>query len=67
MLVHLEVELPLGITGMAAEFAPEVNQPILEGIGATGWAGFLCPWILLVSVMTGSIETDVMSFSLLIL
>lgn len=65
MLEHLGVE-PLGAVGLAANFAPKVNQGRPEGTQATGWAEFLCPWILLVSV-TGGVATGVVFYSPLIL
>ena len=44
-----------------------VNQPRLEGTHATGPAGFLCPWVLLVTVTPSGVGTDVKSSSLLLL
>jgi hypothetical protein len=52
VLEYLGVELPLGVVGLAVEFMPNVFSglwPRLEGTGATGQAGFLHPWIPLVS------------------
>jgi hypothetical protein len=56
MLEHLGVELPLGIVGLAVEFAPKVcsgNLPKQERTFTAGQAGFLCPWIWLVPVIPG--------------
>ena len=61
------MELPLGVVGLAEEFALKVNWHTLEGIWATGQVGFLCPWILLVPVTPGGVGTDIVSFSPLIL
>ena len=61
MFESLGVELPLGVVGLAVEFVPKVNWHRLKGTRATGWAGFLCPWIPLVPVAPGGVGTDVSS------
>ena len=69
MLECLGMELPLGVVGLAIEFAPQVcsgHRPRLEGTCVTGWVGSLCPWFLMVPV-TPSVGTDVVSSSSLIL
>jgi hypothetical protein len=53
--------------GLAAEFAPKVNEDRLEGTQATGQSGFLHPLILLVPVTTGGVRKDVVFYSPLIL
>ena len=67
VLECFEVESPLGAVGLAAEFAPKVNQDRPEGNQATGWARFLVHWILLVPVTPGIVRTDVVFYSPLIL
>ena len=70
MLEHLGVELLLGVVGLAAEFTPKVcsgHRFRPEGTHATGQAGFLCPWILLVPVTPSGVGTDVVFYSPVIL
>jgi hypothetical protein len=67
MLELLGVEPPLGVVGLAVEFAPKVKQSRPKGTQATGWAGFLHPWIPLVPVTLGGVGTDIVSSSPLIL
>ena len=70
VLECLGVELPLGVVGLAAEFRPKVCSGLqlrAEGTCATGRAGFLSPWILLVPVTPGGVGTDVVSSSPMIL
>ena len=69
MLEHLGVELPLGVVGLAVEFAPKVcsgHWPRPEGTCATGQVEFLGAWVLLVPVTPG-VGADVVSSSPLIL
>jgi hypothetical protein len=64
------MELPLSVVGLAVEFGPRVCSglwPRPEGTHDSGQAGFLCPWIPLVSVTPGGVGTDVVSSSPLIL
>ena len=61
MLEHLGVELPLGVVGLAVEFAPKVcsgHWPRPEGTGATGWTEFLGALVLLVPA-TPNVGADV--------
>ena len=54
VLEHLGVELPLGIVGLAVEFAPKVfsgHQPRQEETHATGQMKFLGAWVPLVPVV----------------
>ena len=67
MLEHIEVLLPLGVMGLAAEFTPKVNQPRPECTCVTGQARCLCPWLLLVLVKPSGVGTGIMSGSLVIL
>ena len=62
MLEHLGVEPPLGSMGLAAEFAPKVNQGTMDGTRATGLAEFLRPWILLVTVTRSGVGTNVLFY-----
>jgi hypothetical protein len=69
MLECLGMELPLCVVGLAAEFGPKAcsgHQPRLEGTPATDQEGFICPWILLVLVTPGGVETDVSSSPLIL-
>jgi hypothetical protein len=69
MSERLGVDLPLGVVGLAEEFAPKVcsvHQPRPEGTCATDWMEFLGAQILLVPV-TSSVGADVVSSSPLIL
>jgi hypothetical protein len=69
VLEHLGVELLLGVMGLAVEFAPKFcsgHWPIPERTCATGLEKFLHAWILLVPV-TPEVQTDVVSFSPIIL
>ena len=59
---HLGFEPLLGAVGLAAKFMPKVKWHRQEGTEATGWAGFLCPWILLVPVTSGGVGTDAVSY-----
>ena len=71
MSEHLRVELPLGVVGLASEFAPKVcsgtSPDRLEGTHATGQVEFLGAWVPLVPVTPGGVGTDVVSSSPLIL
>ena len=67
VLEHLGVVSPLGTMGMSAKFVPKLDSSQQEGTRATGQVGFQCPWILLVPVTPGSVQTDVVFYSLLIL
>ena len=67
ILECLVVEFALGVTGLAVEFMPKANQPRKEVTHATGWTGFLCPWIPLVPGKPGGVLTDVRSSSPLVL
>ena len=65
VLELLEMELPLGVMGLTAEFMPKVcsgHQPRPEGIHATGQEEFLGPWVLLFPV-TSSLGADVVPSS----
>jgi hypothetical protein len=64
---HLGFEPPPSAVVQAAEFLPKLNWRRPEGTRATGQAGFLCPWILLVLDTPGGFGTDVVSYSPLIL
>jgi hypothetical protein len=69
VLEYVEVELPLGVVGLAAEFLPEVcsgHQFRPEGTCATAPAESLGAWVLLVPVTSG-VGADVVSSSSLIL
>lgn len=64
------VELSLGVVGLAAEICAQICSWHLlrvEGIQATGWVWFLNPCIPLVPVTPGSVGTDVVSYTPLIL
>ena len=67
MLERLKVVPPLGAMGFSAEFKTKVDQRRLEGTGATGWVGFLCPRNLLVPVIPGGVGADVVFHSLVLL
>ena len=69
VLDFLEVELSLGVVGLATEFMPKVcsgHQLRAEGTCATGWVKFLCACFLLVPIISG-VVADVVSSSSLIL
>ena len=69
VLERLGLELPLGVTRLAAEFVPKVcsgHQLRLEGSRATGQAVFLGTRVLLGPVTSG-VGADVVSSSPLIL
>ena len=69
VLDHLRVKLPLGVVREGPKPAPEVcsgNSFRQEGTCATGWVGFLHPWIQLV-LIPSSVGADVVSSSPLIL
>jgi hypothetical protein len=60
MLEHLRVELPLGVVGLAAEFAPKVCSSAqgagpgrLERTHATGLVELLHAWVPLVPITSG--------------
>ena len=50
------------LLGLAAEFVPKVSWHRPEGTQATGQAGFLHPWILLVTIIPGGVGTAVLLF-----
>ena len=67
MLEFLGFEPPLDAVGLAVEFLPKVNWSTVGRNQAMSWAGFLCPWILLVSVTLSCVGTDAVSYSTQIL
>ena len=67
MLECLGVGPSLGAVGLATDFEPKVDLCRPEGTQATGWAGFLGSWILLVPVIPSGVGSDVVFYSPLIL
>ena len=69
LLNHLGVELPQGVVGLAAEFAPKVcsgpgpDRP--EGTRATALVEFFHAWVPLVPVTPG-VGTDVSASPLML-
>ena len=69
VLEHTRVESPLSVVGRSVQLEPKIcsgHRLRLERTIATGFSGFLCPWILLVPVTTGFVS-DVVASSLMIL
>ena len=66
VLGHVGVEVSLG-AGMAGELAVKVNQDKTGRNPCHWWVGFLCPWVLLVTVIPSDVGTDVKSYLTLLL